>query len=158
MIIYLLAFWHRLTLHLANVWNTGLNYVRQKLGPPSISFWLCDDGQVIPSTITLPPAAASNAYLFDPNNNRLTHFLHLGHDGRHRSLNIIAANFEHPTIGRIDISDWIGEIRAHPTPDLHIRQLITLWSHVHNHYVPQNGGVSVCFTKNDGETQYVTFD
>lgn len=77
---------------------------------------------------------------------------------RHRRLHVIAANFSHADTGPVDISDWVGEIRAFPVPELPVKQLLTLWSLVHHQYVPLSGGAQVNVTKNDGETDLITLE
>ena len=150
MILHLLALWYRLTNAATNVWNAGISYLRTCIGPAPASYYLLNDGRVIPASIALPQSLTSTTYLYNPHTNRLTHLEHLNHDGRHRRLPIIAASFEHESTSLIDISEWIGEIRAHPTPEVNIKQLLTLWSLVHNRYVPLSDGVNISVTKNDG--------
>lgn len=157
MLLTLLAFWHNVSVYLTNVWDETKTKLRTWLGPEPQNYYLLQDGRVLPSVISLPPSIAATTHLYDPRSHRLT-VLDSEPDARHRRLNIIAANFSHPDTGAVDISDWVGEIRAHPVPELPIRQLLMLWSLAHNRYVPFSGGVQVSITKNDGETDLITLE
>ncbi len=131
--------------------------LRDALGPSPQQFYLLSDGRVLPTTIRLPPIVTSTAFVYDP----LTHRMYQNNtpqDARFRRLPYIAASFNHVSTGEVDISDWLGEIRAHPVPELSVKQLLTLWSFANNRYAPLSEGVQVTVTKNDGETDLVTFD
>jgi hypothetical protein len=157
MLFTLLAFWHNVSVYLAGVWDETKTKLRSWLGPEPMNYYLLQDGRVLPSLINLPPSLAATTHLFNPRNHRMT-ALNSEPDARHRRLNVIAANFSHPDTGNIDISDWVGEIRAHPVPELSIRQLLSLWSLTHNRFVPFSGGTQVSVTKNDGETDLITLE
>lgn len=131
--------------------------LRNALGPTPISYILLQDGRVLPTCIEIPQAVLTTSYVFDPASQRLTQH-NSDPNQRHRRLPTIAASFNHPSTGNVDISDWLGEIRAYPVPDLPIKQILTLWSFTQNMYVPLSDGVQVSITKNDGETELITFD
>ena len=157
MYLQLLAFWHNISIQISIVWNVGKQMLRDALGPAPISYYLLQDGRVLPTTIILPQTILTTSYVFDPHSSRLMLY---GSDPaqRYRRLPTIAANFNHPSTGNVDISDWLGEIRAHPVPDLPIKQVLTLWSLTQNRFVPLSDGVQVSVTKNDGETDMITFE
>jgi hypothetical protein len=159
MLLQLLAFLHRLTIYGQSVWNATKQKIREKIGPQPQAFYLLSDGQVIPSTVNISHTFQANTYVYNPDNYRITlAFSETEPNARFRRLPYIAGNIQHEGIGTIDISDWLGELRAHPIPDLHIKQLIVLWSLVHNQYVPFTNGLQVTITKNDGETDCVIFE
>ena len=157
MLLTLLAFWHRATIFMAHVWDTAKTQIRSWIGPEPQNYYLLQDGRVLPSSVALPASLNSTTHLYDPRSQRMT-ALNAEADARHRRLSIIAANFSHPDTGAVDISDWVGEIRAFPVPELPVRQLLTLWSLVHHRYVPLSGGVQVNVTKNDGESDLITLE
>ena len=156
--LQLLAFWHTTSVYLSNVWDVAKTKAREWLGPAPQYFYLLQDGRVLPSSVSLPNSLADSTHMYNPFTHKMTLLTNTDPDVRHRRLHVIAANFSHADTGNVDISDWVGEIRANPVPELPIRQLLTLWSLVHNRYVPFSGGVQVSITKNDGETDLITFD
>jgi hypothetical protein len=157
MFLSLLAFWHNLTLYLTGVWNAGKQMLRDALGPSPQHYYLLPDCRVLPTTMTLPSVLTSTVFLYNPHTHRIYQNA-TPQDARYSRLPYIAASFNHVSTGEVDISDWLGEIRAHPVPELPVKQLLTLWSYTHNRYVPLSDGVQVSVTKNDGETDLVTFD
>ena len=157
MLLTLLAFWHRLTNYLATVWDEAKQSMRVALGPAPQNFHLLSDGRVLPSSIPLPTLVLATAYVYDPNTLRISQ-QNAPPDARYRRLPYIAANFQHPITGEVDISDWLGEIRANPVPDLQPKQVLSLWALSHNRYVHLSDGAQATFTKSDGETDNVVFE
>ena len=134
--------------------TTVASWLRRCLGPEPQNWLLLQDARVIPSTITLPPHVQSNTYLFDVQTSQLTK-MDGATSGRHRPLSILALQIQHPDVGSIDISDWIGEIRIFPTHDIPPRQLVDLWSATQNRYVPLEDARAVV-TRNDGSVETVS--
>jgi hypothetical protein len=157
MLLTLLAFWHRLTIYLATVWDAAKQYMRVALGPAPQNFHLLSDGRVLPSSIPLPTSALATAYVYDPHTLRISQN-NTPADARYRRLPYIAASYNNQNTGEVDISDWLGEIRASPVPDLHPKQLLMLWSLTHNRYVHLSDGAQATFTKSDGEIDHVVFE
>jgi hypothetical protein len=144
--------------------NTFLNYytqkktalaawLRQQLGPQPQNWVLLQDNRILPSTLPLPPHIQSNAYLFNIQTSQITKMDGTA-PGRHRPLSILALQIQHTDVGSIDISDWVGEIRIFPSRDITPRQLVELWSAVHNRYVPLED-VRAVVTRNDGSVENV---
>jgi hypothetical protein len=156
--LQLLAFWHQLTIATAIVWNAALTKIRTAVGPAPVEYYLLEDGRVLPSSIVLPVSTHSSTYLYNPHSHRLSLLSNIDPSARFRRLDTIALSFNHPSTGEVDISDWLGEVRAHPVPDLPVKQLLSLWSLAHHRYVPLSDGVQVSVTKNDGETDLITFE
>jgi len=158
MYLQLLAFWHHLTVYTGIVWNAALAKIRSFVGPAPVNYYLLQDGRVLPNSINLPTELIVTTYEYEPHSNRLSLLSNTDIGARFRRLPTIAMSFNHPSTGEVDISDWLGEIRAHPVPELTVKQLLTLWSLAHHRYVPLSDGVQVSVTKNDGETDLVTLE
>ncbi len=126
-------------------------WLRQQLGPQPQNWVLLQDSRILPSIIPLPPHVQSNAYVFDIQTNQLTK-MDGAAPGRHRPLSILALQIQHTDVGSIDISDWVGDIRIFPSRDITPRQLVELWSAVHNSYVPLEDARAVV-TRNDGSVE-----
>jgi hypothetical protein len=158
MFLQLLAFWHRLTLVFTAHLESWKHSVRTWIGPEPQRYSLLQDGRVLPATLQLPTEIQMSTFVYDPATHRIEGAVNADPAARYRRLPLIAGSLQHTSIGTIDISDWLGEIRAHPVPDLPIRQILTLWSLVHNQYFPLSDGAQATITKNDGETDLITFD
>lgn len=158
MYLQLLAFWHQLTVYTGIVWNAALAKIRSFAGPAPMNYYLLQDGRVLPNSINLPTELVVTTYEYTPHSYRLSLLSNTDLGARFRRLPTIAMSFNHPSTGEVDISDWLGEIRAHPVPELSVKQLLTLWSLAHHRYVPLSDGVQVSVTKNDGETDLVILE
>jgi len=90
-----------------------------------------------------------NAILYTVETNRLS-TVETVESGRFRHLPIIALKYENNTVGSIDISDWIGELRMNPVKPIPALQLMKLWGAVHSAYVPVSDCI-VYTTNSDGE-------
>jgi hypothetical protein len=156
--LQLLAFWHNFMTLTTNVWNEGKQYLRSILGPAPQTYTLLQDGRVLPGVIALPESVRATSYLYVPETHRISAVENADPNARYRRLSYIAASFQHPSVGNVDISDWLGEIRAYPLPELSVKQLLTLWGLTQNMYVPLSGGVQVTITKSDGETDLIAFE
>jgi hypothetical protein len=156
--LQLLAFWHQLMVYSTIVWNATLAKIRTAVGPAPVNYVLLEDGRVLPDSIQVPDEVRSSTYLYDSHSHRLSLLSNNDPAARFRRLHVIAASFNHQSTGEVDISDWLGEVRAHPVPDLPVKQLLTLWSLTHHRYVPLSEGVQVSLTKSDGETDLITFE
>ena len=156
--LQLLAFWHNLVILATNVCNEGKQYFRNILGPAPQTYILLQDGRVLPGSIALTRSVRATSYLYVPETHRISAVENADPNARYRRLSDIAASFQHPSVGNVDISDWLGEIRANPVPELSVKQLLTLWGLTQNRFVPLSGGVQVTVTKNDGETELITLE
>ena len=156
MYLQLLAFWHAVTVWWQATLESAKAHIRTAVGPAPIRYTLLEDGRVLPATIELPMTVRNNAYVYDPATQRLSQGATEG--VRFRRLPTIALSLTHPSVGTLDLSDWVGDLRAHPVPELSAKQLLTLWSLAQNRYVPLSDGAQVILTKNDGETDLITFE
>jgi hypothetical protein len=58
-----------------------------------------------------------------------------------------------PIMGDIDLSEWVGELRANPVPEtLPLKQLVTLWSLAYNQYIPLSYTLATINANGDYET------
>jgi hypothetical protein len=160
MYLVLLAYLERFILFLTALWATTKSLLRTALGPAPTNYHLLADGRILPSSIAIPAAAADSTLLFDVQSNHITSMAHPVPEGRFRRLPYVSLRVEHDTVGAIDMSDWVGDLRANPVPSpesLGLKQLIQLWSHVHNRYVPLRGA-RVVSTGSDGEETTTVLD
>lgn len=122
------------------------------MGHPEIDYYLLTDGRVIPTTIDIPDSIKDRTFLFKPQTKKIVQANDLEPEGRFRRLPCISLTVTHNSVGTIDISDWLGEIRANPVPPpIPIKQLLHLWSIVHHQYIPLCSGTVVHMTMNDGD-------
>jgi hypothetical protein len=156
MFLQLLAFWHAVTVWWQGVQEAIKARIRSVVGPAPACYFLLEDGRVLPATIELPIIVRNTAHIYDPTTHRLSQGATEG--VRFRRLQIIALSLTHPSVGTLDLSDWVGDLRAHPVPEIGAKQLLTLWSMAQNTYVPLSDGAQVTITKNDGETDLITFE
>lgn len=158
MLLQLLAFWHRLTIFMNIVWRKGIAAIRKLIGPAPTNYYLLQDGRVLLDTTLLPQEIAAETYLYNPETQKITTVAAPDPEGRFRRLNYLAASVTHHTIGNIDISEWLGEIRANPVPELNVKQIFLLWAAQHHRYMPLSNGVQFTITKSNGETDVITFE
>lgn len=148
MMMNLLAYCEHASTVAKGCWELTKTHIRTWLGPEPQNWRLLADGRVLPSAVYLPDAVMAAAYLFDPYANRM--ILGVEQEGRFRPMPYLALAIEEEGVGITDISDWLGEIRANPVPiSIPVRQIITLWSLVHNQYLPTTN-VVVRYTRADG--------
>jgi hypothetical protein len=153
MYLVILAYLERFILVLVTAWTAFKSLLRTALGPAPVNYHILTDGRILSTEMPLPAPATDSTLLFDVQNNHITSMAHPVPEGRFRRLPYVSLRVEHDSVGAIDMSDWIGELRANPVPSpdiLGVKQLIQLWSHVHNRYVPLRGA-RVVSTGSDGE-------
>ena len=156
--IEFVAWYERISVITQNIWETIKQETRTWLGPAPVQLVLLADGRILPATIQLPSAVQDTAFLFDATTNRIRK---LGPDGvaegRFRRLPYVSLRVEHPSLGSIDLSDWVGGLRANPVPaSLSIQQLILLASLSLHRYIPISGA-TVHITNDEGEERVEEF-
>jgi hypothetical protein len=140
----LLAFYEQASTVVKGYWEEVKKQTRSWLGPEPQNWYLLPDGRVFPSFVMLPDDVRSESYVFDPHTNRITKVSEEP-EGRFRPLPYLSL-----VVGDVDLSDWLGEIRANPIPaSMPVQQMITLWSLLHNRYLPVTN-VTVRYTTSDG--------
>ena len=150
------AFYQRTSVWLAGLWESTKTILRSILGPEPERLYLFADGRITPVRFDLPEALLSTTHVFDPHTNRITLASEQEPEGRFRRLPLIGLRIEHPTIEPVDLSDWIGEIRANPIPTLTTKQLIQIASYTQQRYLPTGGGAIAHVVGEDGETNQET--
>jgi hypothetical protein len=156
MYIQALALYGNICAYASYYWLVAKQYARTWLGPEQQQYYLLSDGQVLPSSTHVPATVQQTTYRYDPLTNRITAFQNREPEGRFRPLRYLSMRIDNTIVGNIDISDWLGEIRANPVPTLSPKQILNLWSYTHNQYVPQDGATTVIATTNMGEEETVT--
>ena len=153
MMLQFLAFYERATTFVKGYWEITKTHLRTWLGPEPQKWYLLEDGRVLPFTVMLPSLVMATTYCFDPSTNRMA--LCEGPEGRFRPMAYLSLTIEEEGVGITDISEWVGELRTNPAPvAIPVEQLITLWSLVHNQYVPTSH-TTIRYTKADGSEDVV---
>ena len=153
----LLAWYEQVYVFTKYYCDLGTHCARNWLGPAPQNYLLLPDGQVLPSTVRLPTTVSASSYIYDPITNRITSLDEDAKKERYRPLQYIALRIESDIVGNIDMSDWLGEIRACPVPLLSVQQILVLWCLTHNAYIPFDGSTRAYATKNNGEEESLVF-
>ena len=124
----LLAFYERASSFIKYYVDTTKSYARYYLGPEPVDYYLFDDGRIIPSMVNIPEGI--ECFVFNTKSMQITKRDNPNPHGRFRALPYLGIS-----VGTLDISDWLGEIRANPVHTFRPHQLLELWSLVHNTYV-----------------------
>ena len=152
MIVQTLAYCEQFRAWITPYVEAAKSKLRIWLGPEPINYTLLADGRVLPASISIPEHIGATAYTYHAETQQITQYGAANPEGRYRRLNTIALQVIDPIVGSVDMSDWLGEVRANPVPGLMPKQILNLWSAVHNTYVPVNG-VNLRATHSDG-TEY----
>ena len=158
MLLTLLAFYERASVFVKNAWEDAKAAARIWLGPAPQNLLLLADGAVIPADMSIPDAIRNTAFLYHAESQQITAANAAATEGRFRRLPYVAMTVNHPIVGNTDMSDWLGEIRANPVPDLHLKQILSLWSAVHNIYMPHSGNLRIHTTKSDGTEAEIHYE
>jgi hypothetical protein len=137
--------------------QNAVSALRTWLGPEPQNYYLLADGRVLPTTFGLPDEIAESAFLFTTQTHRMTTADTVIRDTRFRpAVPYLSVVIKQPITGDIDLSEWVGELRANPVPEnLPLKQLVTLWSLVHNQYIPLSYTLAIINAAGDYETQTV---
>lgn len=157
MLLAFLSYLNVFYTHLVAWSEVAKSQLRTWLGPAPLNYYLLADGRVVPTSTQLPQQEVATANLFEVQSNRIVPASNPAPQGRFRPIPFVSAVVNHPVYGATDLTDWIGELRANPVPDLRIQQLLQLFSLVHNVFVPIRG-VTINVVKNDGEEDILHFD
>ena len=156
MIMNALAFYEQASVVVKGYLKGAAKTARVWLGPEPSAYYLLNDGQVLPVTIVLPDSVFQTAYVYNPQTQRITLASNTEPEGRFKPLPYLAIQVNSPDMEPIDLSDWLGEVRANPVSEFTTEQLVTLWSYVHNRYVPFTTGTTITVTNSDGQQVTVT--
>lgn len=134
--------------------QNAVSALRTWLGPEPQNYYLLADGRVLPTTVTLPNDVAELAFLFNTLTQHFTSATVTAPEGRFKpAVPYLSLVIKQPITGDIDLSEWVGELRANPVPEnLPLKQLVTLWSLVHNQYIPLSYTLATINANGDYET------
>lgn len=146
--IQILAMAEQILTQVAPYWEYAKQEARNWLGPAPIRFFLMPDGRVLPSSIVLPDDAKEGVFVYDPFSKRITKLLGT-EEGRFKQLPYLGIVLKMQR-DEIDISEWVGDIRAFPIPEcITAKQILTLWSSTQHKYISfVNANISI--VKSDG--------
>jgi len=134
--------------------QNAVSALRTWLGPAPQNFFILADGRILPTTFTLPPDVFDDAFLFNPLTNRITKASATLTEGRFRpAVPYLSVVIKQPILGDIDMSEWVGELRANPVTNIPLKQLITLWSMANNKYIPLSYTVDTINAGGDYESR-----
>lgn len=156
MILQLLAYYTWIEKHIVFYIQSMQSFFRRLLGPEPQNYYIMEDGSVIPSTMQFDETCYASAILFDVEKKRFTLYEHPNPTtGRFRPLHTIACRIENDKY-MLDITDWLGELRANPVPSISPKSLILLWMHIHNKYIPLTS-TKMYITNHDGTEEEIQF-
>jgi hypothetical protein len=137
--------------------QNAASVLRSWLGPEPQNYYLLADGRVLPVTTNLPQDILENAFLYDPRTNRIVAAAATSTEGRYKpAVPYLSVVIKQPITEDIDLSEWVGELRANPVPEsLTLKQLVTLWSYTNNKYVPLSYTLATINSAGDYDTQTV---
>lgn len=138
--------------------QNAASVLRTWLGPEPQNFYLLADGRVLPTTFSLPVDIAELAFLFNPLTYHFTSVMVTAPEGRFKpAVPYLSVVIKQPITGDIDLSEWVGDLRANPVPEnLPLKQLVTLWSLTNSRYVPLSYTLETINA--DGEYETVTVE
>jgi hypothetical protein len=113
--------------------------LRSWLGPAPQNYYLLDDGRIVPYTVSLPPEVYALAFMYHANTHRITRAITPNPEGRFKlAVPYLSVVVKQATQDPMDLSEWVGELRANPVPLLSfpIDQIVALWAAVKNVYMP----------------------
>jgi hypothetical protein len=137
----LLAFYERASSFIKYYVNSSKHYARYYLGPEPVNYYLFRDGRLLPTTVQVPEEI--DCFVYNTATLQITERNNPNPTGRFRALPYLGIS-----VGTLDISVWLGEVRANPVFAFRPRQLLELWSLLHNTYV--NLDVSIQVVHSDG--------
>ena len=138
--------------------HNAVSALRTWLGPEPQNYYLLADGRVVPTTFALPADVADLAFLFNTLTQHFTSAAATAPDGRFKpAVPYLSVVIKQPITGDIDLSEWVGELRANPVPEnLPLKQLVTLWSLINSRYIPLSYTLETI--NSDGEYETVTVE
>jgi hypothetical protein len=127
---------------------------RTVLGPEVPNFYILRNGDVVPTYFSNIEDQLSTAHIYDVETQRISNAL-IPMEGRYKPLTILALCITLPNGKKVDLSEWVGNIRANPNIPLAPKTLIDLWSASTNTYVRYQ---TVEVTDNLGDVHTVTYN
>jgi hypothetical protein len=115
-------------------WEIIKQTIRDWVGPEPLTYYLLTNGHILPSCMKLSDELQSDTFLYNPIRKQITKANNRTPEGRFRPLPFIGI-YVTKTTETIDITEWLGEIRANPIPtDISPQQIILLWCYAKNTY------------------------
>ena len=144
--ISLLAFYERASSFIKYYLDSSKQYARYYLGPEPVNYYLFRDGRLLPTTVHVPEGV--DCFVYDAATQQITERNNPNPSGRFRALPYLGIS-----VGTLDISDWLGDVRANPVFAFRPKQLLELWSLVDNTYV--NLDASIHVVHSDGTEEVI---
>lgn len=135
--------------------------LRDWLGPEPEDYYLLEDGRVIPTSVFLPLNVANKALYYNTRDNQITNQpYHIATEGRFKpAVPYLSMTLQQPGEPDIDMSEWIGDMRANPVPEsLNLQQLVTLWSMVNHKYVPLSYTLALIDSNGENKSEVVSYE
>lgn len=125
-------------------------WMRAALGPEPERVILLGNGDIVRSSFR--GADLSGAFVYDPALSQIRPLADV--PGRKRPAPFVAMTV-HSGTDVIDLTEWIGEVRAAPLPfPLTAPLLVDLWSHSYQTYIPSNA--TIRYTTREGDEGVAT--
>ena len=115
----------------------------KNLFPEAPNYYILYNGDVIPANVKGAEKYLSSSYLFDTDTQRITAANAPTPAGRFKGIGVLGLSILRKDEPPIDISEWVGNIRANPPITLTARQLVVLWSKIHKVYIPKKTNLEV---------------
>jgi len=159
MLISCLAYSNILLNAVTKAWRCLKYTLVQYLGNNPTNYYLLKDGRVLPDTISLPDHEIQTAFLYDSESHTIRKASDANPQGRFRPLPYLSITFQNTYIETIDISDWLGEVRANPVPNtMSVQQILSLWSIVNRRYVPTGDNLEIHVVDSDANETVIHSD
>lgn len=138
-------------------WEMFKQSLRDWLGPEPVTYFLMENGHILPSYMILSDEQKAKAYLYHPVQKRITRANNPMPEGRFRPLPFIGIYITKSN-ETTDITEWLGEVRANPVPaDMSAQQLILLWCYAKNRYISLEN-CKIHTVRSDGEEEDICME
>lgn len=145
--VFCVIWYGRITNYCSSIYEISLNKARTWLGPLPQSYYVLEDGRVVPSTLTLPISILRTHYEYIPDTFVLQQSFSTS---RPRRISYIAVEVD----GQ-DLSDWIQSLRWVGSAEPSLPSLVTLWGLIHQRIFEL--GITIRATKNTAEEVTMTY-
>lgn len=150
-------------LYLLSVYGSLYNYsqsykrllfskIRHYIGPEPSNYYIMPCSRIVSASMNISEQDKSTAILFNTENKTLLSLQkYCDKPQRPKYISILIS---HPSFADdIDISDWIGDIRANHDISLSLKQFVELWSFDNNQYIPFDNNLTLFTIDKTGLTQ-----
>lgn len=154
MYIQALSWYNWLYDRITDIKDVSFSYARTYLGPEPQKIYILTNGDVVLHSMTMDPTFLEGAFLYTPEDKRLTR--DSGLENRYRPVGYLSIVIHNPSIRSIDLSDWIGSLRMNPQIRIDVRMYVRLWSVLTNTYIPSKN-TTLDVVDNMGEQVTIVF-